>query len=120
VKYYIHPLAVDRHAVRARPKRAAILVLFVRLGNIERVALTVAEPVHDALAHAAVFVDDLLERFRPAPVLLEVLLPRDSRRLFASADETLLAERAACGSDRSFFVSRYVLSDVGDIAGGGG
>lgn len=82
--------------------RAMIALLVVRvvssspLGrfwDVERIALTVAEVVGDALAVAAVFAYFLLERLRLAPVLLQQLLLCDEKRAFARLQDLIAAVR---------------------------
>ena len=53
----------------------------------ERVALTVTEAIDDAATVATRLTDDLVEDFRLAPVLRQVILLRDYHRLSASVDQ---------------------------------
>lgn len=64
-----------------------------RFWDVERIALTVAEVISDALAVAAVFADFLFERLGFAPVLLQQLLLRDEQRTFARLQDLIAPVR---------------------------
>lgn len=65
-------------AGRAGLKGVSLLVIMPR--DVERVALSVAKPVNDGAAKAALLVDSLLERLRLAPVQPQVPTLRDVQR----------------------------------------
>ena len=61
--------------------------------DVEGVALSVAEPVDDGPADAALLVDGLLERLRLAPVPLQVAALRDVQSLLAGLQHLLPRRR---------------------------
>lgn len=83
-------------AERARLERA-LLSAHVS-GDVEGVALSVAEAVDDGAADAALLVDGLFERLRLAPVALQVAALGDVQRLLTGLQNLLRAAAPASGA----------------------
>lgn len=64
-------------------------------GDVEGVALAVAEAVDNGAAVAALLVDGLLQRLRLAPVSLQVFAFRDVQRLLAGLQHLLSGQGRA-------------------------
>ncbi len=67
-------------------------------GDVEGVALAVAEAVDDGSADAALLVDGLFERLRLAPVTLQIAALRNMQRLLTGLQNLLGASAPASGA----------------------